>query len=211
MSEKFLSLGVPLEFIPHAKHFASVFRHLGMTPAQIDAAIAWGASFDGKTADRLQAFEIFCEQHGIDQTNADLALSWHGQVNERGIAAMPAIPAEFWPADAEKRRHEIEMEMKKPRGESEYWRNPEMRDEYRALLEAGAAGEYIPSPTGDDSARRSEIERTMREDRDRYWRDEAMQHEYSNILQRAVGETSVSTPNETSHNDHVGQGNDRES
>ena len=45
MSEKLRSLGVPPEYFAHAKHYAGVFRNLGMTPRQIDDAIRWGAAF----------------------------------------------------------------------------------------------------------------------------------------------------------------------
>ena len=43
MSERVLKLGVPPEYFGHAKHFERVFRDLGYTPAQIEAAIKWGA------------------------------------------------------------------------------------------------------------------------------------------------------------------------
>ena len=58
--------------------------------------------------------------------------------------------------------------MRKPKADSEYWKSAEMRDEYRELLERAGDGEYTPVPSN-DSARRAEIERMMKEDRPRYF------------------------------------------
>lgn len=113
MSERLLKLGVPPEFFAHAKHFESVFRDLGYTPAQIDASIEWGASFAGKPEDLLPQFDRFCQQQDIHQVNADLAINWHSQVAEKGIEGMPQPAATPASGDDRQRLQEIEEEMRK--------------------------------------------------------------------------------------------------
>ena len=46
-----------------------------MKPEQIDAAIKWGAEFDGKPEDRIPQFNRLCEEQGIDLVDSDLAIS----------------------------------------------------------------------------------------------------------------------------------------
>jgi len=194
MSERLLQLGVPPAFFAHARHFESVFRELGYTPAQIHAAIKWGAGFNGKPEDLMPQFERFCEQQNIDQTDADLAINWHAQVAEKGIDGMPQPAARIPSGDDHLRLQEIEEEMRKPRADSQYWKSAEMRDEYRELLERReGGGASTPVVAGKDSARRVEIEQVMRTDRARYHRS-GMDKEYFEILQREAGETPQAEP-----------------
>ena len=156
MSDKLNAWGVPPEYHAHAKHFEKVFRDLGYTPAQIEATIKWGAAFDGNPEDRIPQFDRLCKQHNIDLVNSDLAISLHQQVEEKGIEAMPQPPAQASSPQADAARlHEIREEMRRPRADSQYWKDPSMRDELRELLERAGpdAGEYVPGPTGNDRAR----------------------------------------------------------
>ena len=143
----------------------------------------------------MPQFDRFCEEQDIDQLNADLAINWHSQVAEQGIEAMPqpaAVPAAS--GDDHKRLQEVEEEMRKPHGDSQYWKSAEMRDEYRELLErVQGGGEYRPTPPNNDSARRAEIEQVMRTDRALYHRS-GLDKEYFEILQREAGETPQAAP-----------------
>jgi hypothetical protein len=204
MSEKLSALGVPPDYFAHAQHFAHVFRGLGLTPQQIDAAIAWGASFDGHPDDCAPQFRHFCEQHAIAAELADLGEAWHGQVAEQGIDAMPDMPvAPVSPDDAE-RLQAIEQEMQKPRGDNAYWQSADLRDEYRALLERQGDARAPSPPRSNDNLRRAEIETMMRADRARYFRDDALQRDYAAILEResapqSLPETAATTTPEDIH------------
>jgi hypothetical protein len=179
---------------PAKGHFAGVFRNLGMTPAQIEAAIAWGAGFDGKPEDALPQFENFCEQQGIARELADFGISWHAQVCERGIEAMPEPPSPgSSPQQDAARLAEIEAEMRKPRGDRQYWKDPELRDEYLAILQRaeGRAGQPASSPA--DAARKAEIEQILRTDRARY-EQTGLDREYLAILERESGEAGLPPP-----------------
>src|SRR5436190_3681140 len=127
MSEKLNTLGVPPRYHAHAKHFAAVFRDLGMTNAQIERAIAWGAHYNGPPEALRIQFESFCESQGIPRQLADLSESWLTQVNERGIENMPDVsgPAPSREAD-ERRLAEIREEMKK--SDSRYETDIDLRD-----------------------------------------------------------------------------------
>jgi hypothetical protein len=176
MSEKLNVLDVPPEFHAHARHYAAVFKRLGMTRDQIDKTIAYGAAFQGKREDLPSYFEQFAEQHGLDSEIVGLSLSWRDQVVERGIENMPQVEAAASSPDADaKRLHEIEEDMRKLKGESEYWKDPEVRDLYLELLERSDGKEYTPAPTGNDAGRRAEIETMMKTERARYFRDEGVQ------------------------------------
>ena len=125
------------------------------------------------------------ERHGIDQVDADLTDSWRTQVFEKGIENMPKIETAA-PSQQEdqKRLEEIRQDM---RGDGKYWRDEAMRDEHLEILErlrAGADEPYTPAPTGNDNARKAEIESRMKSDRDAYFRNESVQREYREILQR---------------------------
>ena len=187
MSEKLNALGVPPDYHRHARHFTGVFRELGMTPSQIEAAIAFGAGFDGNPEDLAPQFDRFCEQQGIGRELADLGISWHAQVSGHGLDAMPEPPPPACsPAPDAQRRQEIEAEMRKPRGDSDYWKDAALRDEYLALLQrAEGAGQAAP-PSG-DAPRKAEIERVMRADRLHY-ETSGMDREYLAILERESGD-----------------------
>lgn len=193
MSEQLNALGVPPEYRRHAQHFARVFRGLGMTPSQIEAAIAWGAAFDGNPADALPQFDHFCEREGIPRELADLGVSWHTQVSECGIDAMPEPPSPSSSPEQDARRlREIEAEMRKPRGDSEYWKNATLRDEYLALLQK-AEGQGQADPYATAASRKAEIEQVLRTDRLRYERS-GMDREYLAILERERGEDVTPSP-----------------
>ena len=191
MSDKLNALGVPPEFHGHAKHFIGVFKNLGWSPSQIDEAIRWGVNFNGTPDERFSHFANFAEQQGISETDIGIAASWRDQVSEQGgVENMPQPPAQATSPQADAaRRHEIELDMKRPKSDSEYWRSPDVRDEYRELLERAGPdrGEYVPGPTGNDTARKAEIEALMRSDRAAYHRTNA-DREYLEIVQREMPE-----------------------
>ena len=65
-----------------------------------------------------------------------------------------------------------------------------MDREYQAILERtgeGDGSQYVPGPTGNDTARKAEIEALMRSDRAAYHRTNA-DREYLEILQREMPE-----------------------
>jgi hypothetical protein len=185
MSEKLNALGVPPEYHRHAQHFATVFRRLGMTPSQIEAAIAWGAGFQGDPADLASRFDQFCAQHGIACELADLGAAWHAQVSDLGIDAMPQLAPSPSPQRDAQRLQEIEAEMRKPRSDSAYWQNAALRDEYLALLQQAEG--LAPTAPSADAQRKAEIEQVMRTDRRLYERS-GMDREYLSILERESGE-----------------------
>ena len=201
MSDKLNELGVPVEYHAHAKHFIGVFKDLGWTPTQIDEAIRWGVNFNGTPDERFSHFANFAEQQGISETDIGIAASWRDQVSEQGgVENMPQPPARATSPQADAARlHEIQEEMRKPRADSQYWKSAEMRDELRELLERAGpdAGEYTPGPTGNDRARRAEIEEAMRSDRALYGRS-GMDREYVAILERTgEGDGSQYVPGPT--------------
>ena len=89
------------------------------------------------------------------------------------------------------RRLEIETEMRKPRIESRYWREPAMQDEYRTLLEPDEPRPAL-FPRPDDAARKAEIEAEMRKGRDGgyFRRNSFLPDEYLAILKRGAGATT---------------------
>lgn len=64
------------------------------------------------------------------------------------------------------RLREIEDELRKPRHENRYWRDPAMQDEYLHLLERRDARIDLPlAPLAGDAARKAEIEAELRKGR----------------------------------------------
>jgi hypothetical protein len=84
------------------------------------------------------------------------------------------------------RRSEIEAELRKPRAENRYWREPAMQDEYRDILGRMVAPRSPLPPRPGDPARKAEIEDAMREGRSgAYWRQgSTLPDEYRAILER---------------------------
>ena len=97
------------------------------------------------------------------------------------------------------RLREIEAELRKPRRESRYWREPAMQDEYLKLLERREERSDLPlAPRAGDATRRGEIEAEMRKGRDgAYWRKGSfMPDEYHAILERETTLSSHDPQNE---------------
>jgi hypothetical protein len=170
---------------------------LGMAAPQIEAAIRFGAEFQGSKQELSAQFDILCAQNGIAPDFASLSESWLDQVNTRGFDNMPPVPAPPF-ADADRARlAQIQAEMRKPRGESDYWRDPATRDEYQTLLERleRGASAHAPAPRQDDAARKAELQALMRDRTSAYWREETgLSAEYRAILERegaAGGEAPV--------------------
>lgn len=188
--EKLLSLGVPIEYHAQAKHYAGVMQGLGMAAPQIEAVVRFGAGFQGSPQELTAQFDVLCAQKGIAADFASLSESWLDQVNTRGFDDMPPVPAPPV-TDADRARlAQIQAEMRKPRGESDYWREPALRDEYQALLERLESGEGIqaPGPCHDDAARKAELQALMRDRTSAYWREETgLSAEYRAILERESG------------------------
>jgi hypothetical protein len=188
--EKLLSLGVPIEYHAQAKHYAGVMQGLGMAAPQIEAAIRFGAEFQGSPQELTAQFDILCTQEGIGPDFASLSESWLDQVNTRGFDNMPKVEAPPV-TDADRARlTQIQSEMRKPRGESDYWHDPAMRDEYQTLLERMESGEgaHTPEPRHTDAARKTELQALMRDRTSAYWREETgLSAEYRAILERETG------------------------
>jgi hypothetical protein len=188
--EKLLRLGVPIEYLAHAKHYAGVMQDLGMAAPQIEAAIRFGAAFQGSPRELNAQFDLLCAQKGIGPDFASLSESWLDQVNTRGFDNMPKVEAAPVTGTDRVRLAQIQAEMRKPRGDSGYWHDPAMRDEYEALLERmesqGSAS--APAPRHDDGVRKAELQALMRDRTSAYWREETgLSAEYRAILERESG------------------------
>jgi hypothetical protein len=110
---------------------------------------------------------------------------WSGSAQE----PTASLPPQANPST--NRRAEIEAEMRKPRVDSLYWREPAMQDEYRALLEEEETRPRAPLfPRPGDVTRKAEIEGEMRKGRQgEYFRPGSyMPDEYRAILERELGE-----------------------
>jgi hypothetical protein len=199
--EKLLSLGVPIEYHGQAKHYAGVMQSLNMAAPQIEAAIRFGAEFQGSPQEFIAQFDRLCAQKGIAPNFASLSESWLDQVNTRGFDNMPPVPAPPVTNADRSRLAQIQAEMRKPRGDSDYWGDPAIRDEYQALLERMESGESAPpAPRHDDAARKAELQALMRDRTSAYWREETgLSAEYRAILERESGGTGEAlAPSEAS-------------
>ncbi len=167
MRERFTRLGIAPGYHAHARHFMALAKDWGMSAADIDAHLAFAAQLPERLSDdEIGArYSRFASERGIDTGLSDLAMSWRDEVSERGIENLPQ-PAQATVTDADRARIlEIRAEMSKPKGDSLYWRTDDkgeaMRDEYLVLIErSGEASHapFTPPPTGNDAARKTEIE-----------------------------------------------------
>jgi hypothetical protein len=204
MRERFTRLGIAPCYHAHARHFMALAKDWGMSAADIDAHLSFAAQLpEHLSGDEISArYTRFATERGVDPNVSDLAISWRDEVSERGIEGLPP-PAEAAVTDTDRARVvEIRAEMAKPKGGSLYWRTDEkgeaMRDEYLALIERmgeGVHAPFTPPPTGNDTARKTEIESAMQQgSHGPYWQSEAMQNEYRAIIERqttnANGETT---------------------
>jgi hypothetical protein len=194
MHERFTRLGIAPGYRAHARRFMTLAKEWGMSAADIDAHLAFAAQLPERLSDEEIAarYAGFTAERGIDPVLSELAVSWRDEVAERGIDDLPVAPAPVLTDADHARLAEIRADMGKSKGESAYWRNDEageaMRDEYLTLLErmgAAADAPFTPPPTGDDAARKTEIEAAMRQgSHGPYWQSESMQNEYRALLER---------------------------
>lgn len=204
MRERFTRLGIAPCYHAHARHFMALAKDWGMSAADIDAHLSFAAQLpEHLSGDEISArYTRFATERGVDPDVSDLAISWRDEVSERGIEGLPP-PAEAAVTDTDRARVvEIRAEIAKPKGDSLYWRTDEkgetLRDEYLALVErlgGGSHAPFTPPPTGNDTARKTEIELAMRQgSHGPYWQSETMQNEYRAIIERqttnANGETT---------------------
>ena len=194
--EKWLSMGARPEDIPFINEFERVADRLGLSEAQRADVVAWGLaqSPNAKREDLADDFHRMAEKSGIDPGFAGVVESWHSNISDQGLPEkdtnMPLSDSDY------EMIGEIEDEMRKPKGESRYWRNDAvgeaMRDEYLELIEKaqgdsgssadGRAGAGSPRPA---PARKAELEGMMGDRTSAYWRGpaaEAMQSEYRDIV-----------------------------
>lgn len=194
MHERFTRLGIAPGYHAHARHFMALAKEWGMSTTDIDAHLAFAAQLPERLSDDeiVTRYTQFTEARAIDSALSELTMSWRDEVSERGIDNL-LPPAVTGVKDSDRARVlEIRAEMAKPKGDSLYWRTDEkgeaLRDEYLELIErlGGAANEaFTPPSTGDDAARKVEIEAAMRQgSHGPYWQSEAMQNEYRAIIER---------------------------
>lgn len=202
--ERYSRLGIPQGYWQHAKHFEARARDWGMSAADIEAHLAWGANLDRGSPDELaDAYVQFAQSRGLDNVMTDLSLSWHGQVNERGIEAMPQDPSPPVTQSDRARLEEIRDEMKKDRRDSLYWKpnaaGEAMRDEYLGLIERLGNKANDPAPpvrsSADDATRAAEIRTMIKQEPHKYFNNQRVQDEFAGILQRAEqGESIIHAP-----------------